>query len=86
MTFSIVALDQETKTVGVATATGNINVGSRVPHVKEGIGAIATQGLTEISYGIKGLKLLEMGYTPQEALEKLLKSDPWREHRQGNNY
>ncbi len=82
MTFSIVALDQETKTVGVATATGNINVGSRVPHVKEDIGAIATQGLTETSYGIKGLKLLEMGYTPQEALEKLLKIDPWKEYRQ----
>jgi uncharacterized Ntn-hydrolase superfamily protein len=82
MTFSIVAIDRKTKTLGIATASGSVGVGNRVPHIKEGIGAIATQGLTEVSYGIKGLELLEMNYTPQKALEKMLKSDSEREKRQ----
>lgn len=82
MTYSIVAIDQKTQAVGVATVTANTRVGDRVPHAKGGVGAIATQGLTEVSYGIKGLELLERGCTPQEALRKMLKNDPEREHRQ----
>lgn len=82
MTFSIVALDKKTHTLGVATATGSTYVGNRVPHVKEGVGAIATQAETEISYGVRGLELLKSGYTPKEALEKLLSEDSKREHRQ----
>lgn len=82
MTFSIVALDRNTSTLGVATATGSIYVGSRVPHLEAGVGAIATQGLTQTLYGVKGLELLKAGYTPQEALQKMLMEDPGREHRQ----
>lgn len=82
MTFSIVARHGKTLALGVATSTGITGVRSRVPHVKRGVGAIATQGLTEISYGIRGLELLEKGYTPQRALEEMLKGDSDREHRQ----
>jgi len=82
MTFSIVALDPTTKALGVATATGNPYVGNRVPHIKKAVGAIATQGLTNISYGINGLKLLEAGLPPLEILKKLLQHDPKRDYRQ----
>jgi uncharacterized Ntn-hydrolase superfamily protein len=57
-------------------------VGSVVPHVEANVGAIATQGLTNILYGINGLKLLKMGFSPQTALEAMLKEDPEREKRQ----
>lgn len=57
-------------------------VGSVVSHVEEGVGAIATQAYTEISYGIKGLQLLKMGFSPQTALEAMLKEDKNRETRQ----
>ena len=80
MTYSIVA--KEGEKLGVAVATGSVYVRSRVPHVKRGVGAIATQGYTEVSYGIVGLKLLEEGYSPKDALEILLKKDPMREYRQ----
>ncbi|ADB58239.1 DUF1028 domain-containing protein [Archaeoglobus profundus] len=80
MTYSIVA--KEGEKLGVAVATGSVYVRSRVPHVKRGVGAIATQGYTEVSYGTVGLKLLEEGYSPKEALEILLKRDPGREYRQ----
>ncbi len=82
MTCSIVAINRKTKTLGVATATGNTYVGERVPHIKKGVAAIATQGLTEISYGIIGLELLGSYYAPHEVLKKLLRNDSSREFRQ----
>ena len=82
MTFSIVALCKKTSTLGVATATANPYVRERVPHVEKGIGAIATQGFTNVSYGIKGLELLKKGYSPREVLKVLLNEDPLYEYRQ----
>ena len=82
MTFSIVARCPKTLALGVAVATASVAVGSRVPYVKASVGAIATQAKTNVNYGIEGLKLLEMGLSPEEALETLLKEDPEREERQ----
>lgn len=84
MTFSIVALDGKTKALGAAVASGSSLplLGKRVAHVRKNVGAIATQGLTEVSYGIKGLELLGRGYEPEKALEALLRRDPEREQRQ----
>ncbi len=80
MTFSIVA--RENRTFAVAVASGSVAVGDRVPWAERGVGAIATQGLTDISYGIRGLELLRKGLKPEECLNKLLAADPGREMRQ----
>ena len=69
-------------TLGVCVSTAVPAVGSRVPHVEAGVGAIATQAKTNIFYGINGLKLLKAGLSPQAALEAMLKEDPDRESRQ----
>ena len=82
MTFSIIARCPKTLALGVATASASIAVGNRVPHVKAGVGAIATQAKTNINYGIEGLKLLEMGFSPKKTLETLLEKDSEREERQ----
>jgi uncharacterized Ntn-hydrolase superfamily protein len=82
LTFSIVALDSETKALGVAVSTAVPAVGSVVPHVEAGVGAIATQAQANVLYGIEGLKLLKGGLSPQNALEKMLRMDPEREKRQ----
>ena len=82
MTFSIVARCPKTLALGVAVASASIAVGNRVPHIKAGVGAVATQAKTNVNYGIEGLKLLEMGFSPKEALEALLEKDPEREERQ----
>ena len=82
MTFSIIARCPKTLALGVATASASIAVGNRVPHVKAGVGAIATQAKTNIKYGIEGLKLLEMGFSPKKTLETLLEKDSEREERQ----
>jgi uncharacterized Ntn-hydrolase superfamily protein len=68
--------------LGVCVSTAAPAVGSRVPHAEAGVGAIATQAKTNISYWINGLKLLKAGLSPQAALETMLKEDPDRESRQ----
>lgn len=81
MTFSIVALDVDSKCLGVAVASGSIAVGSRVPWISD-LAAIATQAYTNILYGSEGLKLISQGMAPEQALEILLSKDPNREYRQ----
>ena len=82
MTFSIIALGARRGEIGVAVATGSTYVADRVPHVRPGVGAVATQGYTLVSYGPEGLKLLQAGWEPKEALRALLAKDPGREYRQ----
>ena len=82
MTFSIVARCPETSALGVGVSTAAPAVGNRAPYIKANVGAIATQANTNIDYGIKGLKLLKLDFSPQTALEALLKEDPERETRQ----
>ena len=75
MTFSIIARDPETKQFGVAVSTAVPCVGAMVPHVKPGVGAIATQAFTNVRLGVDGLKLLELGLTSEAALISLLVQD-----------
>ncbi|MEM0314397.1 MAG: DUF1028 domain-containing protein, partial [Candidatus Bathyarchaeia archaeon] len=68
--------------MGVAVASGSQHVSIRVPHAKPKVGIVATQGHTNISYGIKGIKLLEEGFSPSETLKTLMAGDPEKELRQ----
>jgi len=81
-TFSIVGFDPETKDLGVAVASKFIAVGALVPWAKANVGAIATQALANISYGPKGLELLEKGYSAKKVLQTLIGNDPQKEERQ----
>lgn len=81
-TFSIVARDPATGQMGVAVQSHWFSVGSVVPWAQAGIGAIATQSLTDISYGPLGLDLLRGGKTAQQTLDALLVADENREVRQ----
>ncbi len=78
----MVARCPKTFALGVCVSTAIPAVGSRVPHAEAGVGAIATQAYTNVSYGVEGLKLLKKGFSPQEALETMLKADAERELRQ----
>lgn len=81
-TFSILAISPDSKLIGVAVASGSTSVGDRVPHAKPGVGVIATQAYTNVTYGIKGLELLTKGLSPKEVLKRLLIEDSGRELRQ----
>jgi uncharacterized Ntn-hydrolase superfamily protein len=82
MTFSIIGLDPTTKSLGIAVSTKWLAVGACVPHVCPGIGAIATQAETNISYGPKGLEMLKEGMSPKDILINLLASDEKSDERQ----
>jgi uncharacterized Ntn-hydrolase superfamily protein len=81
-TFSIVAYDPVTGDLGVAVASKFPAVGAMVPYARAGVGAVATQAAANLRFGTEGLKLLESGLTPQQALEKLVENDPGRDDRQ----
>lgn len=81
-TFSIVAYDPEAKEWGVGVASKYLAVGSAVPFAKAGVGAVATQSYVNVTYGTRGLELLEKGSTPEEVIKTLTEADKGKETRQ----
>ncbi len=81
-TFSIVARDENTGELAVGVQSHWFSVGTTVSWAEAGVGAVATQSLTNKSFGIRGLALLKAGKTAQEALDILLSDDANKEDRQ----
>jgi uncharacterized Ntn-hydrolase superfamily protein len=81
-TYSIVAFDEETGQLGVAVQSHWFSVGTIVPWVESGVGAIATQSFVEVSYGPLGLELMRAGKSAEEALDALIKVDKSQDVRQ----
>ena len=75
MTYSIVALDERTGELGVAVQTRWLAVGSLVPWLRPGVGAIATQSFVDTRYGFEGIQLLAAGRSPEAALAELVAAD-----------
>lgn len=75
MTFSIVARDPKTGNLGIAVSTALPCVGVGCTFLQTGVGAIASQAWTNPRLGVDGLKLLEMGLSPEVAITTLLKED-----------
>ncbi len=81
-TYSIVAYDSVTGDLGVAVQSKFPNVGGIVPWARAGIGAVATQSLSNTAYGERGLDLIAEGATAEEALRILMRSDTMLQDRQ----
>ncbi len=81
-TFSICAMDPETREWGVAVASRILDCGYVVIWVMPEVGAVATQGQVNARLGPKALELLAAGRTAQEALNETLASDPGSAVRQ----
>jgi uncharacterized Ntn-hydrolase superfamily protein len=81
-TFSIVAFDPETDSLGVAVQSRFLAVGAVVPWARAGVGAVATQAMANYNYGPRGLDLMATGKTVDETVEGLISADEDREHRQ----
>ena len=82
MTYSIVARDSETGELGVAVQSRAFNTGAVVPWAAPGVGVVATQSYTEVSYGPLGLELLRAGKSPEQALAELVAADDDSAYRQ----
>ena len=82
MTYSIVAYDPETKQFGVGVQTHQPSVGAVVPWIRAGVGAVATQSLTNIAFGPMGIELMAQGYSAEAALKALIAGDERPQVRQ----
>ncbi len=73
-TYSIVAYDSATGQFGAAVQSHWFKVAD-VIWVEAGVGAVATQSLTDFSYGPLGLEMMRLGKSASQALTGLVASD-----------
>jgi uncharacterized Ntn-hydrolase superfamily protein len=78
-TFSIVAWDPQRAEWGIAVQSKFIAAGAVVPWGQAGIGALATQAMSDGSQGPKGLELLRKGLSAPEVVDRLSKESPDRD-------
>jgi uncharacterized Ntn-hydrolase superfamily protein len=81
-TYSIVARDPATGQLGVAVQSHYFSVGSVVPWLEPGVGAVAMQSYLHLAYGTETLALLRSGKSAPEALAELVGRDPEQDLRQ----
>jgi uncharacterized Ntn-hydrolase superfamily protein len=82
VTFSIIARDAETGDLGGAVQSKFLGVGGLVLHGRAGVGMVATQAWANVSYGPRGLALLEAGASARQALDVLVGADDQPGQRQ----
>jgi uncharacterized Ntn-hydrolase superfamily protein len=82
MTWSILARDPASGTLGAAVATRFFAVGALAIHVEGGVAALATQALINPMYAWLGMPRLRAGETPEAVVAALLAADAGRAHRQ----
>jgi len=82
MTFSIVARCAEAGMFGVAVSSSSPAVAARCAYAKAGVGAVASQNVTDPTLGTRGLDLLALGATAPEAVEILRKTGGFIDYRQ----
>lgn len=82
MTWSILACDPETGAFGLAVATKNFAVGAGVPSLRAGVGAVASQSISNRYLGPPTLDAMARGLSPCLAVEGALAGDEGRGLRQ----
>jgi uncharacterized Ntn-hydrolase superfamily protein len=82
MTFSLVARDPDTGAFGMVVSSSSPAVASRCLHLRAGVGAVASQNVTNPALGPAVLDALEGGEDATEALSTVLASEAHPDYRQ----
>jgi uncharacterized Ntn-hydrolase superfamily protein len=82
MTFSLVARSADAHLFGVAIVSSSPAVAARCAHARAGVGAVATQNITDPSLGGRALDMLGRGATAQAAIDQVLSTTPFGAYRQ----
>jgi len=82
MTFSIAARTPDGSLFGIAIASSSPAVAARCAHVRAGVGAVATQNITDPSLGPEILTELSRGLSAREALDAAVAKTPFAAYRQ----
>ena len=93
MTFSIVAKCADTGQFGLAISSSSPAVAARCAFAKAGVGAVATQNITNPDLGPMVLNYLEEGRSAHDAVAKAIENETFPSYRQllavdrnGNTY
>ncbi len=82
MTFSLVARCSETGMFGVAISSSSPAVAARCSYARAGVGAVASQNITDPTLGVRALALMEEGASASQAVEILKNTGAYIEYRQ----
>ena len=82
MTFSVVARCQTTGMFGVAISSSSPAVAARCAFARTGVGAVASQNITDPALGSRALELMQLGASAEQAVEILKSSGEFMEYRQ----
>jgi len=82
MTFSIAGRCARTGMFGVAITTSSISVGSRCPHVRAGVGAVATQNVTDPHLATLVLDAMQAGSSATDAIAHVVEGRANIDYRQ----
>ncbi|MEP4036059.1 MULTISPECIES: DUF1028 domain-containing protein [unclassified Pseudophaeobacter] len=82
MTFSLVARCASTGMFGVAIASSSPAVAARCSYARSGVGAVASQNVTDPTLGPFALDLMQGGLTAAEAIAGVQKQGNFIEYRQ----
>jgi len=82
MTFSLVARCAETGMFGVAISSSSPAVAARCSYARAGVGAVASQNVTDPSLGPLTLDLMENGASAADAIAEVQKRGKFIEYRQ----
>ncbi|WP_159501200.1 DUF1028 domain-containing protein [Microbacterium sp. 18062] len=82
MTFSLAARDPRTGAFGMVISSSSPAVASRCLHLRPGVGAAASQNVTNPALGPALLDLLEQGATATDAIARVAASEPYPRFRQ----
>ena len=82
MTFSISARCAATGMFGVAVSSSSPAVAARCAHARAGVGAVATQNITDPTLAHRALDLMALGASARLAIEILVATRPNIQYRQ----
>ena len=82
MTFSIVARCEETGMFGVAISSSSPAVAARCSYTRAGVGAVASQNITDPTLGPQTLDLMELGRSAAQAINKITANGTFMDYRQ----
>lgn len=82
MTFSLVARCAETGMFGVAISSSSPAVAARCSYARAGVGAVATQNITDPRLGPLGLDLMGSGLSAAETIAAIRRDGAFVEYRQ----
>ena len=82
MTFSLVARCEATGMFGVAISSSSPAVAARCSYARAGVGAVASQNITDPTLGPAVLDLMQGGLSADAAIARLQTSARFMEYRQ----